>query len=250
MNTGIVLSGGAAKCIVHLGACKALFELGVKPYKISAVSGGALFGCFIAAGIDPETAIEKALKAGDFNFLFPSVKSDGLLSMSKIEDTLREMLPVSTFEELQIPMVINATDILTGETLYFSKGDLLKPIIASSSYPAIFEPVEIDGRQLLDGGIMNNFPVEPLIADCDQIIGISTGKVYPMEKMGSVQRVFIRSLELAINEGDRQRMKHCDLLLEPPGLNEYGLFDISKGEEIFRKGYEYTISRAAEIRAL
>lgn len=170
--------------------------------------------------------------------------------MSRIENAYNEVLPKKKFEELLIPMVVNATDILLGEAVYFSEGDLIKPIIASASYPAIFEPVQINGRTLLDGGITNNFPVEPLKGKCEKIIGVSVGKVYGMERLGSVNKVIVRSLELAINEGDLHRFKHCDVMIEPHGLNLFGMFDSDKGKEIFKKGYDHTIAMAKEIKGI
>lgn len=247
MSIGIVFSGGASKCIAQLGVLKALDEIGIKPSMISAVSGGALIGVFYASGIAPEDSLQLIVKNGSFKFFFPSAKPGGLFSMSRIENAYNEVLPVKRFEDLKIPMVVNATDILKGESVFFSSGDLIKPIIASASYPAIFEPVHINGRTLLDGGITNNFPVEPLKDKCKKIIGVSVGKVYGMDRIGSVNRVIVRSLELAINEGDLHRFKHCDLLVEPQGLNSFGMFDSHKGEEIFNAGYEHTLSMAKEI---
>ncbi len=247
MKTGIVFSGGAAKCIAQLGVLKALEEIGIKPDIISSVSGGALIGVLYANGFSPDESLELIVKNGSFKFFFPSAKSGGLFSMSRIENAFNEVLSAKKFEELKIPMVVNATDILKGEAVYFSKGDLIKPIIASASYPAIFEPVQIQGRTLLDGGITNNFPVEPLQNKCEKIIGVSVGKVYGMERLGSVHKVIVRSLELAINEGDLHRFKHCDVLIEPRGLNLFGMFDSDKGKEIFNKGYEYTIGMEKEI---
>lgn len=249
MQIGMVFSGGASKCIAQLGVLKALDEIGIKPDIISAVSGGALIGVLYASGLSPDDSLELVVRNGSFKFFFPSAKPGGLFSMSRIENAYMEVLKIRKFEELKIPMVVNATDILSGEAVYFSKGDLLKPVIASASYPAIFEPVRFEGRTLLDGGITNNFPVEPLKGKCKRIIGVSVGKVYGMERLGSVNRVIVRSLELAINEGDIHRFKHCDVLLEPHGLNLFGMFDSDKGRDIFKKGYDHTIALAPEIEA-
>lgn len=247
MHIGIVFSGGASKCIAQLGVLKALEEIGVKPGIISAVSGGALIGVLYASGLSPDNSLELIVKNGSFKFFFPSAKPGGLFSMSRIENAYNEVLGIKKFEELKIPMVVNATDILSGEAVFFSQGELIRPVIASASYPAIFEPVRINGRTLLDGGIVNNFPVEPLKGKCEKIIGVSVGKVYGLERLGSVNKVIVRSLELAINEGDIHRFKHCDVLVEPHGLNNFGMFDSDKGKDIFKKGYDFTIAMAKEI---
>ena len=148
---GLVLSGGASKCIAHLGVLKALNEIGISIDYISAVSGGALLGSVVASGISPDEALKIIVSRANFSFYFPSFRSGGLFSMSPIENLYAETLPVKTFEELKIPMSVVVTDINNGKSCYFQHGALLKPIIASSSYPIIFEPVEINGIQYLDG---------------------------------------------------------------------------------------------------
>lgn len=250
MKLGIVLSGGASKCIAHLGVLQAFDEMGIKPDVISAVSGGALLGSMYAAGMKPKEILDITVKKADFSFYFPSIRTGGFLSMSRLTDLYAEELPVKTFEELKIPMIINATDILKGEIKYFSKGELLPPIIASSSYPIIFEPIEIDGSSYLDGGIMNNFPIEPIKNDCDIIIGCSVGKVHHIEKIGSVKRIIFRSLELAINENDLYKLGQVDYLIEPDGLGQFGMFDFGAGEDIFQLGYKDAMARAKSLEKL
>ncbi|MFQ5335841.1 MAG: patatin-like phospholipase family protein, partial [Flavobacteriales bacterium] len=248
MKLGLVLSGGASKCIAHLGVLKALFETGVRPDIIAATSGGALFGSFVAAGKSPDEALEIIMQSRMLNIFTPSKVVKGLFSSEKIEKALRASLPVSTFEELQIPMIVAATDMLQGKVVSFESGDIFKPIIASSSYPAIFEPVEINNRQLLDGGILCNLPTALLRERCDRIIGVSVGKLYALNNIKTQRKYFFRALELAINQSDKAHQEGVDLLLEPPDLNEYDRFDISRGKEIFAKGYLYALKKCEDIK--
>lgn len=247
---GLVLSGGASKCIAHLGVLKALKEIGVKPDFISAVSGGALLGSVVAAGISPDETLKIIINKANFSFYFPSFRSGGFFSMSRIEKLYEETLPVKTFEELKIPMSVVATDVNEGKAKYFKHGPLLLPIIASSSYPIIFEPVEINGKQYLDGGITNNFPVEIANETMDVTIGSYVGSINPMEKGTSVKRMMFRSLSLAISEGDKHRIKMCDLLIKPNALDKYPMFDFENGKEIFKIGYQSTIKLATELEKL
>lgn len=247
MKIGLVLSGGAARCISHLGIIKALSEMGIKPHILSGVSGGALFGSGIACGLTAEETLKIVVKMGSIKWFYPSTKSGGLFTFSRIEAILKEQVPLKTFEELPIPFFITATDILKGKPVYFSDGDLIPAIVASCSYPAVFEPVEYRGYTLLDGGIVNNFPVEPIKDKCDKIIGLSTGSTYEIKKISSVQQVFIRTLGLAITEHDQHRFKLCDLVIEPKGLDKFGMFDSGEGNAIFKIGYKYALSKSKEI---
>jgi len=224
--------------------------MGVRPSVISAVSGGALMGVLVAAGKSPDEVLDIALKQGPYRIFVPSVKSGGWFTMSRIENAYKEHITARSFEDLKIPMVINATNILEGTSRYFSSGDLLKPLMASASYPALFEPIELDGHQYLDGGILNNFPIEPLQDKVDAIVGISVGMVHPIDRIGNFQKVYMRSLELAINEADIRKYHLCDVLIDVPGLNDVGLFDTDKGKRVFELGYVETQKHEQAIKAL
>ncbi len=97
--------------------------------------------------------------------------------MTGFERTLKDSLKARRFEDLEIPLYAHAVNINTVEYTRFEKGDLVQAIKASSSIPVVFPPVEIDGHQYLDGGIVNNFPVEPLTDICEKIIGINVNPV-------------------------------------------------------------------------
>lgn len=250
MKIGLVLSGGASKCIAHLGVIQALNEIGIKISLISAVSGGALFGSLIAAGMKPEEVLDITLNKANFSFYFPSIRRGGIFTMSRIQNLYEESINAKTFAELKIPIIVAVTDIENGKTKYFQQGELLPPVIASASYPIMFAPVEIDGIQYLDGGITNNFPVEIASNLCDFTIGSYVGSIDQMSKNSSLQRVMFRSLSLAIYEGDKHRTKLCDLLIKPSGLGQYPMFDFSEGKEIYRIGYNAAMKLSKELERL
>ncbi len=250
MKIGLVLSGGASKCLAHLGVLKALFELDIKPDIIAATSGGALFGSYVAAGLTPDEAIETIMSKGIFNIFSPSRKYKGMFSAERIASVFCSTLPVSTFEELKIPMIVPVTDILNGTIINYSSGDIIQPIIAAASYPAIFEPVIIENHLLLDGGIMCNFPIALIREKCQKVIGVNVGRVYPLKEIKTQKKFFFRSIELAISRYDKVNHEQADVLLEPVDLNEYDKFDIKRGKDIFNKGYQYTLNKAKALTQL
>jgi len=240
MKIGLVLSGGGARGVAHLGAIQALLERGIKPKLISGVSSGAIVGALYASGMQPREILDTLIKARVFRYIRPAWSQVGFFNIERLITIYKLHLPVSTFEDLQIPLTISASDLKEGVSVYFSKGDLIHPILASSCVPVIFKPMEFNDAMLVDGGVLNNLPVEPLIAHCDFIIGVHANPPHVDFKIKSFKSMLERTFHLAIQNNVRERIKYCDLFIEPPMLKNYGLFEISKAEEIYKIGYEYT----------
>ena len=241
MKTGLVLSGGGARGIAHLGAIQALLERGIKPDVISGVSAGAIVGSLYGAGLMPEEILRNLISTKVFRYLRPAWSKFGFLNIQKLIAIYKLYLPVKTFEELQLPVFISAADIMDGKTVYFSEGDLTKAMLATTCIPLLFAPVKMDGMLMVDGGIINNLPVEPLISDCNLIIGVHCNPSNKNYKPKGMKSMLERTFHLSIANNVRERVQYCDIFIEPPELVNIGLFEISKAREIYRMGYEHTI---------
>lgn len=238
-NIGIVLSGGGARGISHLGALQAINEMGIKPRFISGTSAGAIVGALYAAGHSPAEMLDFITKTNILRYFKPASNLTGILRMEKTAEAFRLFLAEDSFESLKIPLFINATDIERGEIVYFNSGELIKPIQAASCIPFLFAPVEIDGRFYIDGGILNNLPAEPLVGRCDYIIGIHSNAVSEL-KVSNMKQVIERTFHLVINANIEPRKSLCHLFIEPPEMASYKVFDVAKAKEIFDVGYRYT----------
>jgi NTE family protein len=158
MNIGIVLSGGGARCFSHLGGLKALEEHDIRVSSIAGSSSGAIIGALYAAGLDATTlyTIVKRINYGDF---WRTGVKGGLIS----HDGLAELVSVhapKTFEELKIPLAVTTVDIQSGELIVLQRGPLTPAVCASNAFPGLFAPIKHLDRYLMDGGILNNFPVD------------------------------------------------------------------------------------------
>ncbi|MCU0449854.1 MAG: patatin-like phospholipase family protein [Bernardetiaceae bacterium] len=142
------------------------------------------------------------------------------------------------FEALSVPLYVCATDLDRGETVYFSQGPLIKPLQASSCIPILFAPVEIEGRYFVDGGILNNLPVEPLLDQCDYLIGVHANAV-GTQRVSSLRNAIERTFLLVVNANVESRRRQCHLFIEPPKMAGYKVFDVAKAEEMYQIGYEY-----------
>lgn len=157
-EVGLVLGGGGARGYAHIGVLKALEERGVKPVAIAACSMGGIVGALYGAGLDADQLLERA-KNFKFIDLLDKGDSEAINRGNRLEKALKKGIP-ATFEELSIPLKITACDIQDGVQVVFDDGDLRAAIRASISLPGVFPPARVDDRILLDGGLVNNLPVD------------------------------------------------------------------------------------------
>jgi len=165
------------------------------------------------------------------------------MSLDKIRTLLLEYIPHDSFEGLKIPMVITATNFNESKLAYFTSGELINPILASSSIPVFFKPIIIKGKIYIDGGILNNFPVEPIRSDCDFIIGSSCNHLPDTDKIESYRRLIERSIIMSINSDMAMKAEYCDVIIEPHGMGATSIFDVKKTEEIYWLSYEATLRK-------
>ncbi len=240
MKTGLVLSGGGARAFMHLGVMQALNEHGVTIDFICGTSAGALAGALYASGYTPKESLEILSKSGLFRSVRFAFGRPGLLRISAIEKALSGYFPVNDFSALKIPLIITATDIVAAETVVFDSGEVVQPMIASCGIPGLFEPYRYQGRELVDGGVLNNMPVEFLEGKADRVVGAHCNPFFQERPLKNSFEVAYRSLLIAVHNQNIGRLQKCDLLIEPPEMRAFGIFDFHKAEPIFRIGYDFT----------
>jgi NTE family protein len=237
---GIVLSGGGARGIAHLGILKALAESGIRPDIISGTSAGGIVGAFYAAGYSPEEILGIA-KHADLFSIFNLKFYQGIFSMNAFDKIYLKHIPHNSFEKLNIPLYVTATDILKGETVYFSSGELAPALMATSCVPIAFQPVAYQGTELLDGGILNNLPLEPLMGKCDAIIGVHVNSIDRSVNHVHTKDIIDRSFHLMLGASVRHKADQVDLFIEPPDMSRFGMFDIAAADDIFKAGYDHAV---------
>jgi NTE family protein len=239
-KTGIVLSGGGARGFAHIGVLKALNEHGIFPEIISAVSAGSIVGALYADGKHPDQIFEMLSEMDLFSMLRVNRPSFGLLKAQGVGKILEQHLTVKLIEHLKVPLIISATNFYKAETEYFRKGRIVEAVMASSAIPLVLKPYNINGQMYVDGGLMNNLPVEPIAASCDDLIGVNVNPVSEADRLLSFRNFADRVLHLAIRANVRNNIALCDIYIEPPGLMKYNLFKVSAAKQIFKIGYDHT----------
>ena len=235
-KVGLALCGGVAYGVAQIGVLKALTKAGIKIDCLAGTSAGAIIAAAYASGL-PLDQIEQIGINTSWGELFsfrPSRK--GLVSSGPIEQYIRNYLKVATFEELKKPLAVVATDICSGEEVVFTKGPLDKAVRASCSIPGIYSPVELEGKQLVDGGMAENVPVKALKSlGADVIIAVNLfghHQVFP--PASNVFQIMMRVWYFFVREESAWR-EHTDVILEPD-LRLFDLFDFSEGKDIIAAG--------------
>ena len=235
-----VLSGGGCRGFAHLGAVKALQERDIHPSGISGTSAGAIAGAFLANGFSPDEVKDIFIGKLKLNMLSWNGFKMGLVSMKNIRIFLEKNLRLKKFEDLPIPFFAATTNFVDGKQHIFTNGNIIDAIIASSSIPVLFPPVVIDGIPYVDGGLSNNLPIEPFKNNKNEIISISVNPIKLFKEEEGVLEVLDRAIHLSMREMVDRSSAGCFLFIEPNELNEFGLFDIHKINDIFEIGYSYT----------
>lgn len=247
---GIALSGGGARGIAHLGILKALEEFGIVPTHIAGTSAGAIAGAFYAAGYSIPEIVNILKKGQIFNFSNILIKRQGFFAMKGFNDIYQECFPNNSFEDLNIPLYVTATDILKGELVYFSSGNLSQALMASSCIPLLFQPVNYKETAFVDGGVLNNFPTEPLTGQCDIIIGSYVNSVKKELDQVHMNNIFDRCFHIAMKGSVQSKIDSCTLYIEPPNMSQFSLFNLKKSDEIFEYGYKYALTFEKQIKEL
>lgn len=247
---GIVLSGGGARGLAHAGVLAALQDEGIEPGVVAGTSSGAIVGALWASGRDPRETVEFFRTTSPFKLSRLALVGPGLLDTEKIVDDFRRYFPDDRFEALERRLFVAATDLVSGRLAIFDSGPLISAIVASSALPMLFTPTEVGGRMCSDGGILDNFPVEPVVVRSEVTIGSYAA---PLERVSrgqldSAMAVSQRAFDVAMHSVARQKFDRCDVLLSPPELRRFNLLDVRRLDEIFDIGYQHARARMGEIR--
>jgi len=266
---GLVLSGGGAKGFAHIGVLKVLEELNMPIDYIAGTSMGSIIGAFYAMGYSA-TEIEKLVLSQDWEKLlsdqisrkyihvkdkmdhdryiisFP-IKPKGIQIPAGIvtgqnitnlfERSTVEFHNQKDFKKFPIPFVCIATDLETGEAIVLDKGDISQALRASMAIPTVFTPVEIDGKLLADGGMVNNFPVEEVIKmGADIVIGVDV-QTGPRSKdeLNSINDIINQTISLMAKKEFVKNRKLCDIYIKP-NIKGYGTSSFNQADTLIQLG--------------
>ena len=255
--TGIVLCGGGARGALQVGLYQALREAGIHIDFIVGTSVGAINGALMASGLPPHelARLWRGLRRQHLFGYNPGVllrpfRSDALLRNSGLRRLLKQQLPVRRFEELQTPLTVTGTDLQSGATVQFERGELIPTVMASCAVPGLLEAPLLEGRQIVDGGLSDNLPLDLALArGASTVICMLCAccEQHPQRVRGWLN-VLIRSLGAMLDRklrADIHRLQDCMklIVMEPRVGLDVGFLDFTHADELISLGYTFALSR-------
>nr|WP_299072147.1 patatin-like phospholipase family protein [uncultured Allomuricauda sp.] len=280
---GLVLSGGGAKGLAHIGALKVIEEAGVKIDYIGGTSMGAIVGALYASGYSAheldsifrvtdfssliqdnvprgaKTFYEKedseryalGLPFTNFNVTFPQAISGGQNIYNELVRLLFHVKDIQDFKRLPIPFLCIATNVETGEQVLLDNGYLPEAIMASGTFPSLFEPTEIGGEILIDGGVVNNYPIDELKKiGANLIIGVDVQHgLATRESLSSATEILLQINNYRTVSDMKEKVEKTEIYIRPD-IDDFSVIDFDKGSEIVESGEKAAYKKITELQEI
>ena len=245
---GVALGGGAAKGVAHIGVLKALEDAQVDINYIAGTSVGAMIAALYAFNVDIETIGDLARRLTMSKVTSFKLNKTGFFSTESLKDLMLEYVGDVNIEDAAIPLSIVATDINSGEEIILTTGSVADAVCASAAIPGIYIPVEINGRTLVDGGLVQNVPIEALLAaGAGVTIASHLNSVSHYSDITHVLDVMRNAFEIAVSQHTQDQLKEADLLISMD-LSDFSLRDnTERYDELFAIGHRAATIQLAKL---
>lgn len=237
---GLALGGGAVLGAAHVGVLQAIDKYNLKIEYLSGTSIGALAAALLAFGRDWKEIREITNDLKWVDIIGISLSKFSLLSNERLGELVKYYIGDEKIEDSYIPLAINATDIATGEKVVLDKGSLAEAIMASTCVPGVFKPIQKDNRLLVDGGIVENVPIQTCRnLGADYVIGIDLNSKNTYERPDNIIDVIMNSFHFLIRESVKLQSEKADLNIQLD-LSKFNMYDTDQVNDIIKKGFEDT----------
>ena len=278
LKIGLALGGGGARGACHIGVLKSLERRGIIPDIISGTSAGSMIGAMYASQASAAIVEEKYtehVNGEDFKDLgfryipnnekddsvfsqvFKQMKNQYILMVSSTRKSLvknerlakaaNNLFESNQFNDLKIPLIVTATDLISGKPMLYKAGNVVDAVVKSSSIPGFVEPTYIDNRMLLDGGIVFPTPVPPLVGKCDFIIAVNISKAFnASEEPDNIFEITNRARDISTLHLNSYLLKQSDFVISPEHEDvHWSAFD--RTEEFIENGYNAAESEMEKL---
>jgi predicted acylesterase/phospholipase RssA len=277
-GVGLVLSGGGARCFAQIGVIRALQEASVPIDWVAGSSAGAVVGAQVALGWDWTTILDRSRRLVDgrrlMDFTFPMVS---LLAAGRLSRALAQLFDDIQIEDLWLGYFCTSSNLATASLRIHRQGPIRRAVRASCALPGVVPPLLEGGELLIDGGVLDNLPVEAMKEICDggPVIAVDIsaefqlGKAYqfgegvsarqlvlnrvnPLARtrlvVPSIVNILLRTVELQAVRSRMDQRVQADLYLQPP-VDMFGIFETNSIDRLVEIGYRYAQEKFAGWRS-
>ena len=283
LKVGLVLSGGGAKGFAHIGVLKVLERLGVRIDYIGGTSAGAMIGSLYASGYNAnqidsiiisynfDELIKDNISRNKYSFYqkensekyaitlpvknkkigLPRALSKGQNILNELTKLTKHVHNIENFKELPIPFYCIATNIENGNKEILESGFLPLAVKASGAFPTLLEPVEIDGKLLVDGGIVDNFPIGIMKQkNVDIVIGVDVQDSLEIkENLDSAPKIIMQIVSFQMYEKDTEKIENTDIYIHPD-ITKYTVLSFDKSKELIAEGERIALEEKEYLKAI
>ncbi len=252
-RVALVLGGGAARGFAHVGVIRALEQEKVPIDLIVGTSVGSLIGAiyaYDANSMELEWTAFMLEKDSLFDYgLITAFTGMGVAKGDKLEEFVKSKVPVANIENLKIPFAAVATDLNRGTSVVLDKGSVARAVRASSAIPGVFNPVEYQGRLLVDGGVIDSIPVSVAREKgADIVIAVDISENVVNFNITNIVDVMLQSITIMGAVNAKTRKKEADVLISPK-VGDVGMMDFTQKKRCMLAGIEATQKMMPEIKA-
>jgi NTE family protein len=253
-KVALVLGGGAARGFAHVGVIRALEQEKIPIDLVVGTSVGSLIGAIYAHdgnSFELEWTAFALEKDEIFDYgLLNAFTGMGTAKGAKLEAFITSKVPVANIEELKIPFAAVATDLNRGTMVVLDTGSVGRAVRASSAIPGVFQPVEHQGKILVDGGLIDNVPVSVAREKgADLVIAVDIGKQVSNFNIADIIDVMLQSITIMSAENARFKKREADILIAP-NIGDVGMLDFTQKKRCMQAGIEATQKMMPEIKAM
>lgn len=247
---GLVLGGGIARGIAHIGVLKVVEKYQIPIHCIAGTSSGAMVGAVYAAGLNIDLIEEIALRISWGRIVKIAFGRPGFISGEGLRELMTKYIGDKKFSDLKIPLTLVAADIKSGEPVFISKGNVAKAVAASAAFPGVFAPEEIEHQTVVDGGLALNLPVEvPKQMGANYIVAVDVVPSKPIHYVPhDAYQVFGRSLDLVLHQLSLAQRGKADILVEPLIDEDIWQLDLHKAKKLIAAGENAALKALRKLR--
>lgn len=246
---GLALGGGAARGFAHIGVLQVLEEQGIRPDLVVGTSAGSVVAALYAAGKTPAQLASLAASMDEYTISDWSYPLRGVIRGEALARYVSQQVGGKRLEQMNMPLGVVATDLGTGEPILFQRGDTGTAVRASSAVPAVFQPVRINGREYVDGGLVSPVPVRfARQMGADVVIAVDISAVPEGNPVSDAVRLLLQTFAIMGRSINQFELREADVVIRPK-LNGVSSADFAARARSIQAGREAAQAAIAEIKA-